>query len=263
VLRPNRLKRKLKAGEKGLGCWTFLAGDAIEALALCGFDALVVDHEHVAADLGELVRQMRCAAVSDTTVMVRLPELDAAYIKRVLDAGVEGVLAPTVETAEEARALVRACRYRPHGGVRGVGYPIARAAHWGLRELDYPQHYRENLLVGCIVETRRGMDNLAEILEVEGLELVCPGAGDLAADLVSDFAALGGAYGAYANNELTAMVEDAERRIRAAGKWLWGVGRTPAHAKTLLGRGYDFVTVTADTWLLIDGARAALAQVRE
>jgi 4-hydroxy-2-oxoheptanedioate aldolase len=259
MLRPNRLKHKLARGEPAYGCWVFLAGDGIEVLALAGFDAIVIDHEHIAADMSELVRQMRCAAVSDTTILVRLPSIDVPYIKRVLDAGVEGIIAPTIETAEDARSLVAACRYRPHGGVRGVGYPIARAARWGLAEAAYPDRYREELLIGGIVETRKGIDNLDAILGVDGLDLVCPGAGDLAADVVTSFDQLGGAYGSYANSELARMVDDAEASIKRSGRKLWGVGRRPDHARALLAHGYDFVTVTGDSWLLLDGARNALA----
>lgn len=262
MLRPNRLKQKLARGEPALGCWVFLAGDGIEVLALAGFDAIVIDHEHIAADMSELVRQMRSAAVSDTTILVRLPAIDVAYIKRVLDAGVEGVIAPTVETAQDAATLVAACRYRPHGGVRGVGYPVARAARWGLAEAEYPGRYREELLIGGIVETRKGIENLDAILAVDGLDLVCPGAGDLAADIVTDFDELGGAYGSYANSELGRLVSDAEAKVRQSGCKLWGVGRRGDHARSLLARGYDFVTVTADTWLLLDGAKSALDALR-
>lgn len=259
MLRPNRLKSKLATGAPAIGCWVFLGPDTTELLALSGFDALIIDQEHLASDLETLVHQLRAAAAaSDTTILVRVPSIDVPLIKRLLDAGVEGIIAPTVETAEDARALVAACRYRPHGGVRGVGYPMSRAAHWGLKEREYPDRYRDSLVIGVIIETRRGIDNLPEILAVEGLDIVCPGAGDLAADLVTSFDQLGGAYGGYQNAELNRMIESAERSIKAAGTKLWGVGRRPDHAKTLLARGYDFVTVAADVWLLADGARTAI-----
>ncbi|MDE3130074.1 MAG: 4-hydroxy-2-oxovalerate aldolase, partial [Acidobacteriota bacterium] len=104
--RPNRLKRKLRAGQRATGCWIFLAGgDSTELLASCGFDGFIVDHEHIGADLRTLVEQLRAAQASDTAVLVRVPSHDAVYIKRVLDAGVDGIVVPTLETADEARAL--------------------------------------------------------------------------------------------------------------------------------------------------------------
>ena len=262
MLRANRLKRKLMAGEKAFGCWVFMAGgDSTELLSLCGFDALIVDHEHIGADLRTLIEQLRSAQASDAAMLLRVPSHDPVYIKRALDAGVEGIIAPTVETAEEARAVAAACRYRPQGGNRGVGYPESRAAHWGLKEAEYPQAFLDELLVCALVETRKGIENVEAIAAVEGIDMVIPGAGDLAADLVPDFASLG-LYGAYQVPELEQLLGRAEQAIKRAGKWLGGVARSPAGAKALLARGYDFVTPTADIWLLSDGAKAALEEVR-
>jgi len=261
VLRANRLKRKLKAGEKAVGCWVFLSGgDSTELLSLCGFDALVVDHEHIGADMRTLVEQLRAAQASDTAILVRTPSHDPVYIKRVLDVGVDGIVVPTLETAAEARAIVAACRYRPQGGRRGVGYPEARAAQWGLKEVEYPQQFLDELLVAAIVETRKGIENIEEIAAVDGLDLIVPGAGDLAADLVPDFKSLG-LYGAYELPELDRLLRHAEQAIGRAGKHLGGVARRPSGAKALFARGYDFVTITADNFLLIDGAKAALDEI--
>ncbi len=262
MLRANRLKRELKAGEKAIGCWVFMAGgDSTELLSLCGFDALVVDNEHIGADLRTLIEQLRSAQASDATMLLRIPSHDPVYLKRALDAGVDGIIAPTVETAEQAHAVVAACRYRPQGGDRGVGYPESRAAHWGLKEAEYPQAFLDELLVCVLVETRKGIENIDEIARVDGVDMVMPGAGDLAADLVPDFASRG-LYGAYRMPELELLLERAERSVKDAGKWLGGVARNPAGAKALLARGYDFVTPTADIWLLADGAKAALEEVR-
>lgn len=262
MLRANRLKKKLAAGEKAFGCWIFLAGgDSTELLSLVGFDALIVDHEHIGADMRTLIEQLRAAQASDAAMLLRVPSHDPVYIKRALDAGVDGIIAPTVETAEEARAIVAACRYRPQGGNRGVGYPESRAAHWGLKEVEYPQEFLDELLVCALVETRKGVENVEAIAAVDGMDLVFPGAGDLAADLVPDFASLG-LYGAYDIPELDRLLERAERAVKQAGKWLGGVARRPAGAKALLARGYDFVTPTADSFLLADAAKAALEEVR-
>jgi len=75
-----------------------------------------------------LKKKLRAAQASDTAMLLRVPSHDPVYIMRALDAGVDGIVVPTVETAEEARAVVAATRYRPQGGNRGVGYPESRAA---------------------------------------------------------------------------------------------------------------------------------------
>ena len=260
MIRTNRLKRKLREGGRATGCWVFLAGgDSTELLSHCGFDAFIVDHEHIGADLRTLVEQLRAAQASDTAVLCRVPSHDPVYIKRVLDAGVDGIVVPSVETAAQARAVVAATRYRPHGGERGVGYPESRAARWGLAELAYPNEYLAQLLVAGIVETRAGVENLAEILQVEGLDMIISGPGDLAADVIKDFSRLT-EYGSYADPELKALITQIETRTKAAGRWLGGVARHPGAAPALYAKGYDFVTLSADIWLLADGAKRALAE---
>lgn len=259
-IRPNRLKRKLRARERATGCWIFLSGgDSTELLSHCGFDAFIVDHEHIGADFGTLVEQLRAAQGSDAAMLLRVPSHDPVYIKRALDAGVDGIVVPTLETADEARAVVAATRYRAHGGNRGVGYPESRAAKWSLAETAYPLEYRDELLVAAIIETRKGVANLAEILAVDGIDMIMSGPGDLAADLAPDYSRLG-EYGSYDHPELAALVAEIERRTKAAGRWLAGVARHPRAAPGLFAKGYDFVTLTADIWLLADGARQALTK---
>jgi 4-hydroxy-2-oxoheptanedioate aldolase len=142
-------------------------GDSTELLSHCGFDAFIVDHEHIGADFRTLIEQLRAAQASDTTVLLRVPSHDPVYIKRALDAGVDGIVVPTLETADEARAVVAATRYRPQGGDRGVGYPESRAATWGLAETAYPREYLDELLLAGIIETRKGIENLPAILAVQ------------------------------------------------------------------------------------------------
>jgi 4-hydroxy-2-oxoheptanedioate aldolase len=160
-----------------------------------------------------LKRKLRAAQASDTAVLLRVPSHDPVYIKRALDAGVDGIVVPTLETADEARAVVAATRYRPQGGNRGVGYPESRAANWGLDETTYPREYLDELIVAAIIETKKGVENLSAILQVEGLDLIISGPGDLAADLAPDFSRLA-QYGSYDDPALHALVA----QIEAQGK---------------------------------------------
>ena len=89
--------------------------------------------------------------------------------------------------------------------------------------------------------------------------MIISGPGDLAADVIKDFSRLT-EYGSYADPELKALMARIEARTKAAGRWLGGVARQPAAAPDFYARGYDFVTLTADIWLLGDGARRALAE---
>ncbi|WP_341529819.1 aldolase/citrate lyase family protein [Nostoc sp. UHCC 0302] len=253
----------LQTDSKPIGCWIFFSdADSIELLSMCGFDAFIIDHEHGATDMHVLVEQLRAAQATDATCILRVPSDDPVYIKRALDMGVEGILVPTVESADEARAIVAATRYRPHGGHRGVGYPESRAANWGLAELEYPANYRENLLVAVIVETRRGFENVREIAAVEGIDMVFLGAGDLMADIAEDFAALT-KLGTYNNSELDRLMAEAEAIVRSTPNcWLGGVSRNAAGGGELFAKGYDFVLPAADCWMLSDAAHSIVTAMK-
>jgi len=157
--------------------------------------------------------------------------------------------------------VVAATRYRPQGGHRGVGYPESRAAKWGLAETAYPREFLDELLVAAIIETKQGVQNLPAILAVEGIDMIISGPGDLAADLAPDFSRLA-RYGSYDDAALHALVAQIEQHTRSAGRWLGGVARHPRAARGFFAKGYDFVTLTADIWLLGDGAKLALAEAQ-
>lgn len=253
--RDNHLKAKLRRGERAVGCWSFFRSpEVVEVLSLLGFDAIVFDHEHGAGDLGCLPDQLRALKGSSTTALVRIPENDPVYVKRVLDAGAEGIVVPSVETADEAAHAVAACRYRPQGGIRGVGYPEARASRWGT-DPDYAPRAADEILVCCIIETRRGFENADAIAGVEGMDVVVPGPGDLAVDL--------GRFELWGDDpELTALLRRGEEAARKHGKWLCGVTRHLEGATRLAEAGYPFVAATSDLWLLSDGGRAWVEAMR-
>ena len=111
MFRPNALKQRLRAGKRALGCWTVLGSPpVIELLAYCGFDYLLLDQEHGFGEPSALLHCLQAmAATPNCTSVVRVPSNDPNYLKRVLDAGVEGVMVPNIETAEDVAARVRRC----------------------------------------------------------------------------------------------------------------------------------------------------------
>ena len=263
MFRPNRLKKMLQDSSQPIGCWIFFSDeDSIELLSMCGFDAFIIDHEHIASDMRVLIRQLRSAQATDVTCILRVPSHDPVYIKHALDIGVEGLLVPTVESVEEAREIVAATRYRPHGGHRGVGYLESRAANWGLVEREYPTNYRENLLLAVIVETRRGFENVGQIAAIEGIDMVFLGPGDLSADIVDDFTELTN-LASFKNSELDRLMAEAEAIILPRSDcWLGGITLDAAGGRKLFAKGYDFVTPTGDAWLLSDAARSIVTEMK-
>lgn len=246
----NRFKRALAAHEFQVGIFLGLADPyCAEIVAGAGFDWLMIDAEHGPNDLRTVLAQLQALAAYPVNAVVRTVDHDPARIKQYLDVGVQSLLVPMVESAEQARSLVRAMRYPP-AGIRGVGTALARAARWNGVEGYFARADEEMCLI-VQVESRAGLDALDEILAVEGVDAVFVGPSDLAASL--------GYLGNPGHAEVVAAVAGALARIVAAGKAAGVFSADPAAAARYREAGAGFVAVGVDT-LLLRNAAVALAQ---
>ena len=158
MFRPNLLKSRLQAGESVYGAWVGSGSPSnAELLGHIGFDFLVLDQEHGAGELSDAVAMLRAAESSDTPCIVRAPWNDPIWLKRALDAGVDSVMIPSVETAAAARAAVAACRYPPQGA-RGYAAGVVRASTFGL-EPDYVARANDNLLIVLQIESAAAVEH--------------------------------------------------------------------------------------------------------
>lgn len=205
----NTFKQALADGRRQLGAFLAL-GDAhaAELMASAGFDWLLIDCEHGPNDLPSVLAQAQALAGYPVQAVLRPADHDAARIKQYLDLGVQSLLAPMVDTAAQAQALVAAMRYPPRG-IRGVGAGMARAARWG-NVASYYVHGESELCLAVQIETLAGLDNLDAIAAVDGVDGVFLGPADLAAAL--------GHLGQPMHADVRAAIEQALPRIRATGK---------------------------------------------
>ena len=159
----NGFKQALLAGETVFGCWMSI-GEAYtaEILSGAGFDWLLIDGEHSPNDIRSIRDQMIALKGSASHPVVRVPVGETWIVKQVLDLGCQTVLVPMVETAEQARELVRACRYPPDG-IRGVGYSVSRVSNFGQTE-NYGPTANAQICLLVQVESKVGLENLDEIL---------------------------------------------------------------------------------------------------
>lgn len=240
----NPFKQALREKRAQIGLWLGLAGSySTEICAGAGFDWLLIDGEHAPNDLRTILHQAQIiAGYPGTHAIARVPQghghVGQALIKQYLDLGVQTLLVPMVDTAEQARELVRSMRYPPDG-VRGMGG--ARASRWGR----YPNYGKEANAQVCLLvqaETREAISNLDAILAVEGVDGVFIGPADLSA-----------AYGHVGNPghpEVQKLIEDAIRRIAAAGKAPGILMTDEKLARRYLELGATFVAVGLDNNLL-------------
>src|SRR5262249_6135945 len=129
------IKQQLKAGKNSIGTWVSIGHpDVTEILAGVGFDWLLFDMEHAPLTIETVHRLMQSMSGSDTEPLVRVASKDPVGIGQALDTGAQGVMVPLVNTAEDARRIVAACKYPPEG-TRGVG--PRRASGYGRRFDEY------------------------------------------------------------------------------------------------------------------------------
>jgi 4-hydroxy-2-oxoheptanedioate aldolase len=244
-LRINTFKRALVKGQAQIGLWSHLCSPiSTEILSHSGFDWLLLDMEHSPNDLQELLAQLPALESSPTTAIVRPPWNDMVTFKRLLDIGVQTLLVPYVQTAEEARQAVAFTRYPPHG-IRGfAGAP--RASGYG-RIPKYAHRCSEELCLLVQVETLLGLKNLESIASVEGIDGVFIGPGDLSADM--------GHLGNPKHPDVLAAIDDAIQRIRKIGKAPGILTSDEGLAKHYLEIGCLFVAVGADQNLLRDSSQ--------
>ncbi|UCG97792.1 MAG: HpcH/HpaI aldolase/citrate lyase family protein [Burkholderiales bacterium] len=248
----NPFKRALRAGQPQIGLWSSLASHiSVEVVAGAGFDWLLLDMEHAPNELPMVHSQLQASNGGTAHPIVRPPWNEMVVIKRLLDVGVQSLLIPYVQTAEEARSAVAYTRYPPHG-LRGFATG-PRANNYG-RITDYVQTYADELCVLVQVETRQGLDNLEAIAAVDGVDGVFIGPADLAAAL--------GHPGELKHPQVQAAIDDAIRRLVAVGRPAGILTGDEQLARRYLELGCLFTAVGSDLALLARGADALAARFK-
>ena len=260
----NRFKQALAAGQPQFGLWAALASPySTELLAGAGYDWLLIDGEHAPNDLRSTLAQLQAVASAQQAFgdqrshpVVRVPvatgDVGVALIKQVLDLGAQTLLAPMIDTPEQAMRVVAATRYAPQG-IRGMGSALARASRWQAHG-QYVHEAGEQIGVLVQAETALAMQNLDAIAATPGVDGVFIGPADLSASM--------GHPGNAGHPEVQAAIADGIARIRAAGKAPGILATTEAAARQWLDAGALFVAVGADTMLLDAAARQLLARFK-
>lgn len=238
---PNHLRQLLAAGgvAHGLSC---VLGDPqiAEEFGYAGFDYIYIDQQHGLTSPDVLVSMLRAIAGTTTTPLVRVACNDPALIGHALDAGAEGVIVPMVEDAEQAAAAVRACRYQPAGS-RSWG-PLRAAYGLGAD----PVAVNGEVLCLVMIESRRGLDHLEQIVATPGVDGVYIGPADLAVSLGGSPVSLRQLDEA---DELLAVI----RRIRDACSVAGRVAAISGDASAPTSTGFRMLTVGSDIAFIREG----------
>ncbi len=234
------------------GCFvTYGLPDIAELTAMIGFDFLVIDNEHGVMEQSTLADMVRASQLRNVPAIVRVTMKEYDHIQKALDFGANGILCPLVNTAEDARRVVDMANYYPEGH-RGTAY-LPRAAHYGMvpDKRAYLKQANEAKLVACQVETRQAMENLDEILLVDGIDVYFIGPGDLATSYEEPTC----------SPRMLEVTEAAIKKIIAAGKIAGYYVGTPEAAKQAEEWGARFI-LTAINQYMVAGGQSFLSKVK-
>jgi 2-keto-3-deoxy-L-rhamnonate aldolase RhmA len=258
VLR-NPLKEALASGRLGLTLIVQKSAtvDIAVAAQSCGFDALYVDLEHSVISESDAAQICVAAMLAGVTPLVRLPSHEANVANRMLDTGAMGVIAPHIESADQARAIVSACRFSPQGA-RSVSY------HWP--HLGYRTHpdsravsaaFNAATTVIVMLESPQAVERVDEIAAVPGVDIVHVGSVDLSDAM--------GVPGQLDEPRMMAAYERVIGACRRHGKvaGIGGVGGRRDIASRVVGLGARFLTAGIDWDLMLLAARQRVQSMRE
>ncbi|WP_432180481.1 HpcH/HpaI aldolase family protein [Streptomyces sp. NBC_00063] len=234
------------------GTWLKVpAPEVVEVLASSGLDFVVIDTEHAAFDVRTTSTMISVARSYGIPAFVRVPGHTARDVQPALDAGAAGLFVPHVDSVDDAREVVGACRFPPEGR-RGASL-LTRAGGWGqLKPAFYTDHGNRGVTLVAQLESPEAVTGAVSIAEVAGIDAVFIGSFDLAV-------AAGLEPGGEAAQEL---VQHAETVCRSAGVNFGRAAATGADAAASLSRGHQFVMVASDAAFLAMSACENVAEAR-
>ena len=245
-MQNNPLLTKYKNKEKMIGAF-FNSGTVVSAEVLggLGFDFIVIDAEHCQYDFGDIESFIRAAECRGLLPIVRTVDCSRNYILKMLDLGAMGLYLPFIKTADEVKKAVDFAKYPPLGQ-RGlghahkVGYGVDPIVNTGRPE-DYLEWANENTLVFPQCETVEAVENIEEILAVDGVAGIFIGPFDLSISM--------GMPCQFGNEKFKEAVMHVKDACIKAGKMVFTMGMKPEDAKEKFEEGFDGVLAT-DTFFL-------------
>jgi 2-keto-3-deoxy-L-rhamnonate aldolase RhmA len=227
---------------------TLSSPEVAEILAGVGMDWLLIDMEHAPFSIQD-VQQILQAVHGRCPCIVRVPKGNEEWIKRILDTGADGLLLPHVNSAEEARNIVRYCKYPPDG-IRSVG--LSRAHEYGLSFQEYVDRANQDIAVIIQVEDIAAVKNIDTIVSVQGIDAVFIGPYDLSGSMAK--------LGRVKDPEVNKEIEKVRLVCQKAGMPLGIFGIDCDAVEPYMDSGFTMIAIGTDTQMLIASARSVLRE---
>lgn len=249
------LKNKLKNNELTIGTWVTIGHPSVvEILATAGFEWVTIDIEHAAIDFATVQNLITVAQGKGMKALVRVSKNEEVVIKRVLDAGADGVIVPMVKSGAEAAEAVSYVKYPPIGK-RGVG--LSRAQNYGIGFEDYKKHVEEEIVVIAQVEHIEAVHNLKDIITTPGIDGIIVGPYDLSGSM--------GKPGAYNDDDVKEALEKV-KKVCIEHNFPLGFHVIESDSSKLqvkIDEGYTFLAFSLDFFFLGDTARNEMNKLKK
>ncbi|MFH0779333.1 MAG: aldolase/citrate lyase family protein [Parcubacteria group bacterium] len=241
-MKNNKLKEKLKNGEKVFGTWSMLpAAGASNAIAQSGVDFVIIDMEHGPMSFETMEQMVKSIELENCQSIIRVSDKNEQTILRALEIGAQAVMVPHVSTVAEAEAVVKACKYKPDGE-RGLS-PYTRVHDYCHENLAESMKFaNENTLVGILVEGKEGIENIEKIAAVPGIDLIYLGIYDISQSV--------GLPGQLNHETVIEMQKKCAAVIRNAGKAAGSFARDLDYVEMLYKNGFQFIAYLVDCAIL-------------
>jgi 2-dehydro-3-deoxyglucarate aldolase/4-hydroxy-2-oxoheptanedioate aldolase len=240
-------KQKLKQKQPQIGTVQELASaEVTEILAGAGFDWIWMDMEHSAIDVPCMQRMLQ-AGQHLCACIVRSPSHDEVWIKKILDAGADGIILPLVNSAEEAEKIIQLCKYPPEGR-RSVG--LARAHGYGMSFQKYIDEANQTISIILQIEHIDAVNNIEAIVKVPGIDALIIGPYDLSGSM--------GKIGQVNDPEVQEQIEKVRQTCLNANMPMGIFTPNPEEVKTLIKKEYCLIAVGIDTMLMGKAVKEAI-----
>ena len=249
------LKQKLKNNELTIGSWIMMGNPmSVEVMALAGFEWLVVDIEHTSIDLETAQTLITTIQANGIKALVRVSKNEEVVIKKILDMGADGIIVPMVCTKEEALQAVEYAKYPPVGK-RGVG--LYRASGYGTTFEEYKKWVDEELVIIAQIEHIDAVENIDEIVEVEGIDGTIIGPYDLSGSM--------GYPGEFERDDVKEAVDRVLQRCLAKGfpSGFHVVDTDPTKLQAKIEQGCTFLAYGIDYFFMRDAAIDGMKKLKK
>lgn len=233
-MKENQLKKRINAGKAGLGVISPTIDPTIcEYIGLLGMDFYMIDGEHGAITASDITNMIRACELRNTTPLARIRSVDTKLILQYMDAGIMGVMMPSIDNADDVKQLVEAIKYPPFGK-RGLG--PARASDYmqgPMTQEEYVSFANQQTLVMPQIESMECVKNLPELCKIDGVDGFIIGPRDLAMSM--------GYYDGPSHDEVKKVLNEIFATVLDSGKWYGTVAGNAEAASALIDKGASLV----------------------